>query len=183
MNKIFALATLPLLLLVSPAAGAEIKSLEAFQGMPAYPKFVVDNLWILIAAVLVFIMHLGFATLESGLTRQKNTVNILFKNLFIISVGLITYALTGFNTMYPGDFNGFLAINGPLSFDASESVAKLTAVYNPSYTYWSDFIFQAMFAATAATIVSGAVAERVKLNDFMLYATILVAFLYPIAGS
>ena len=85
MNKNFALATLPLLLLVSPAAGAEIKSLETFQGMPAYPKFVVDNLWILGAAVLVFIMHLGFATLESGLTRQKNTVNILFKNLFIIS--------------------------------------------------------------------------------------------------
>ena len=159
----------------------EVKTMEEFQAMPlAYPKFMVDNLWLLIAAALVFIMHLGFATLETGLTRQKNTVNILFKNLFIISVGIITYALTGFNTMYPGEFNGYLAILGPIGF--TDSVANLTSNY-ADYTYWSDFIFQAMFAATAATIVSGAVAERVKLTGFMLYATLLVAFLYPIAGS
>jgi Amt family ammonium transporter len=125
-------------------------------------------------------MHLGFATLETGLTRQKNTVNILFKNLFIISIGIVSYALTGFNTMYPGDFNGFLAIKGMIGFDGD--VANLTNQY-ADYTYWADFIFQAMFAATAATIVSGAVAERVKLSGFMLYATILVAFIYPIAGS
>lgn len=159
----------------------EVTSLEGFAEMPlAYPKFMIDNLWILLAAALVFIMHLGFATLEAGLTRQKNTVNILFKNVFIISVGIITYALTGFNTMYPGDFNGFLSILGPIGFD--DDVANLTVNY-ADYTYWSDFIFQAMFAATAATIVSGAVAERIKLPSFMLYATILVAFLYPIAGS
>ncbi len=161
--------------------GAEIKSMEEFQNTPlVYPKFIVDNLWILIAAALVFVMHLGFATLESGLTRQKNTVNILFKNLFIISIGLITYALTGFNTMYPDDFNGFLAIRGTLGF--TDQVANLTSAY-ADYTYWTDFIFQAMFAATAATIVSGAVAERVKLTSFMVYATLLVAFFYPIAGS
>ncbi len=162
---------------------AEITSIEAFQQMPiAYPKFMIDNLWLLMAAALVFIMHLGFATLESGLTRQKNTANILFKNLFIISVGLITYALTGFNTMYPGDFNGFLSIGGPIGFAASDKVAKVTAAY-ADYTYWSDFIFQAMFAATAATIVSGAVAERVKLSSFMIFTTLLVAFCYPISGS
>lgn len=161
--------------------GEDITSLEGFASMPlAYPKFMVDNLWILISAALVFIMHLGFATLETGLTRQKNTVNILFKNVFIISIGIITYALTGFNTMYPGDFNGFIAILGPIGF--TDDVANLTANY-ADYTYWADFIFQAMFAATAATIVSGAVAERIKLPSFMLYATILVAFLYPIAGS
>ena len=161
---------------------AGITTMEGFQSTPlVYPKFMVDNLWILIAAALVFIMHLGFATLESGLTRQKNTVNILFKNIFIISVGLITYALTGFNTMYPGDgFNGYLAIMGPIGFEGD--VANLTSNY-ANYTYWADFIFQAMFAATAATIVSGAVAERVKLTGFMVYATLLVAFLYPIAGS
>ena len=173
----------PLLLLAgaSRVFGADFKTLEEFQNIPlVYPKFVVDNLWILIAAALVVIMHLGFATLESGLTRQKNTVNILFKNLFIISVGLITYALTGFNTMYPGDFNGYLSIKGAIGF--TEEVANLTSAY-ADYTYWSDFIFQAMFAATAATIVSGAVAERVKLPSFMFYATILVAFFYPIAGS
>jgi len=164
------------------ALAEEITSMEGFQSMPlVYPKFMIDNLWILISAAFVFIMHLGFATLETGLTRQKNTVNILFKNVFIISVGIITYALTGFNTMYPGDFNGYLAILGPIGFGGDE-VANLTANY-ADYTYWSDFIFQAMFAATAATIVSGAVAERVKLTGFMIYATILVAFLYPIAGS
>ncbi|MDP6018987.1 MAG: ammonium transporter, partial [Candidatus Latescibacteria bacterium] len=141
---------------------------------------MVDNLWILIAAALVFVMHLGFATLETGLTRQKNTVNILFKNVFIINVGIITYALTGFNTMYPGAFNDFISLGGPIGFE--DDVANLTAKY-ADYTYWSDFIFQAMFAATAATIVSGAVAERVKLTGFMAYATILVAFFYPIAGS
>jgi len=161
--------------------GEDITSLEGFQSMPlVYPKFMIDNLWILIAAALVFIMHLGFATLETGLTRQKNTVNILFKNVFVISVGIITYALTGFKTMYPGDFNGIISILGPIGFD--DDVANLTVNY-ANYTYWSDFIFQAMFAATAATIVSGAVAERVKLTSFMLYATILVAFFYPVAGS
>ncbi len=161
--------------------GEEFTSLEGFQAIPlAYPKFMVDNLWILIAAALVFVMHLGFATLETGLTRQKNTVNILFKNVFIINVGIITYALTGFNTMYPGAFNDFISLGGPIGFE--DDVANLTAKY-ADYTYWSDFIFQAMFAATAATIVSGAVAERVKLTGFMAYATILVAFFYPIAGS
>ena len=80
--------------------GEDFTTVEAFQSMPlAYPKFMVDNLWILIAAALVFIMHLGFATLESGMTRQKNTVNILFKNLFIISAGILTYALCGVNIM------------------------------------------------------------------------------------
>jgi ammonium transporter, Amt family len=180
-----AVLTAPLALAVlagsSPAAAQDFTTMEAFQAMPlAYPKFMIDNLWILISAALVFIMHLGFATLETGLTRQKNTVNILFKNLFIVSVGIVSYALTGFNTMYPGDFNGFIAIKGWIGFDGD--VANLTNQY-ADYTYWTDFIFQAMFAATAATIVSGAVAERVKLSGFMLYATLLVAFAYPIAGS
>ena len=72
--------------------------------------FTVNNLWVMIAAMLVFIMHLGFAMVESGLTRAKNTVNILFKNSFIIAIGVITYALVGFNTHYPGDFNGWFSI-------------------------------------------------------------------------
>ncbi len=159
-------------------------SVEAFQTMPlAYPKFMVDNLWVLISAALVFIMHLGFATLETGLTRQKNTVNILFKNLFILSSGILTYALCGFNIMYPGDewiIADVLALKGAIGFDSD--VANLTNQY-ANYTYWSDFIFQAMFAATAATIVSGAVAERVKLSGFMLYAVILVTLGYTVAGS
>lgn len=158
-------------------------TMESFAAEPlAFPKFMVDNLWILIAAALVFIMHLGFATLEAGLSRQKNAVNVLFKNVFIICIGLLTYALCGFNTMYPGDFNGYLAIKGVIGFPAGEEVANLTNAY-ADYTYWADFIFQAMFAATAATIVSGAVAERVKLSSFMIFATLLVAIAYPITGS
>ena len=160
-------------------------TMEEFQAMPlAYPKFMVDNLWILIAAALVFLMHLGFATIESGLTRQKNTVNILFKNVFIISMGVLTYAFWGFNSMYPGDFNGWFALGTPIAngFEGADALANMTSNY-ADYTYWTDFIFQAMFAATAATIVSGAVAERIKLGSFMIGATLLVAFVYPITGS
>ncbi|MGJ8676334.1 MAG: ammonium transporter [Akkermansiaceae bacterium] len=156
---------------------------ETFKGTPDYATFAVNNLWILISAALVFIMHLGFATLESGLCQRKNTVNILFKNCFIIAMGVLTYYMTGFKSHYPGDawiIDGILAINGPASVEAGS--ADFTAEY-ADYTYWADFIFQAMFAATAATIVSGAVAERVKLGSFLVFATILVAFLYPIAGS
>jgi Amt family ammonium transporter len=128
-------------------------------------------------------MHLGFALLEIGLTRQKNTINILFKNMFIITVGLLLYCLVGFNLMYPGDFNGFLGFAGigldaPLTPDGSLDLA-----YNEGYTYWTDFLFQGMFAATAATIVSGAVAERMKIGSFMIFTILYVGLIYPIAGS
>lgn len=156
---------------------------EAFEASPEYVKFALNNLWILISAALVFIMHLGFATLESGLCQRKNTVNILFKNCFIISMGVLTYYFVGFNTHYPSEWmiEGVFAIGGAAG--ATAGSGDFTSAYNPGYTYWADFIFQAMFAATAATIVSGAVAERVKLGSFLVFATILVAFLYPIAGS
>jgi len=149
--------------------------------------FMVNNLWILLAAALVFLMHLGFSCVESGLTQSKNTVNILFKNVFIICMGILTYAVWGFNSMYPGDnwlIDGFFALGGPIAngFSGEAAVANLTGEY-ADYTYWSDFIFQAMFAATAATIISGAVAERIKLPAFMLAATVIVFLFYPITGS
>jgi len=155
--------------------------------VPTFDFFTVSMLWTVIAAAMVFIMHLGFATLEAGLTQSKNTVNILFKNVWIISIGLLTYALLGFNTHYPVDswqIEGWLGINGPIT--------DLSGPGNDDWSYgglslamtaYGDFIFQAMFAATAATIVSGAVAERVKLSSFMVFSTILVAFGYTIAGS
>lgn len=170
------------------AAAPAYKTYEEFAASPAFPKFIVDNLWILIAAGLVFIMHLGFATVESGLTQAKNTVNILFKNVFVVCMGVLTYALWGFHAMYPGDnwlAGGIFALGQPIANSFTEPaaiVANLTAAYN-NYTYWADFIFQAMFAATAATIVSGAVAERIKLSSFMVGATVLVLIGYPITGS
>ncbi|WFB37936.1 ammonium transporter [Kiritimatiellota bacterium B12222] len=150
----------------------------------------------MVATFMVFIMHLGFATLEAGLTRSKNTVNILFKNCGVLSLGLMTYAICGFSLMYPGFIDGQ---------DAEAVAAAGTAGnewfgfvkwgigpeegYNPltyadgNYTYWTDFLFQAMFAATCATIVSGAVAERIKLSSFLIFSAIFVGFFYPWMGS
>ena len=147
-------------------------------------RFVVDNLWLLISTALVFIMHLGFASLESGLTQAKNTVNILFKNTAIVAIGLITYLIIGFNLMYPGEAWTVSNWLGAFSFGASPAHdgSGMTPDY-AGYTYWSDFIFQAMFAATAATIVSGAVAERIKLGPFLVFSTLYVAIVYPIIGS
>jgi Amt family ammonium transporter len=145
--------------------------------------FVANNAWMMLAAALVFIMHLGFAMVESGLTRAKNTTNILFKNTFIICCGILTYFAVGFNLMYPGDFNGFLGFAGFGLAAGFEEGANTAAYADGGYTYWTDFLFQAMFAATAATIVSGAVAERIKLHSFMIFTTIFVAFVYTIAGS
>jgi len=142
--------------------------------------FTTNNLWMMLSAALVFIMHLGFATVESGLTRAKNTTNILFKNTFVVCSGILTYAVVGFNLMYPGEFNGWLGFAG---FGVGTDAAGLTSAYNAGYTYWTDFLFQAMFAATAATIVSGAVAERIKLSSFMVFSTVFVAFVYTILGS
>jgi Amt family ammonium transporter len=150
----------------------------------AFDFFVTSMVWTIVSAALVFVMHLGFATLEAGLTRSKNTVNILFKNVFIISIGLLTYALLGFNTHYPGDFNGYLSFGsmiGDLNADGGGAFGYGGVAL--CMTGYGDFIFQAMFAATAATIVSGAVAERVHLLGFMIFATILVGIAYPVAGS
>ncbi|WP_400076574.1 ammonium transporter [Winogradskyella sp. R77965] len=141
-----------------------------------------NNVWMMICTALVFFMHMGFAFLEIGLTRQKNTINILFKNIFIITVGLLLYCLVGFNLMYPGDFNGFIGFAG-FGLDAPMVDGALDLAYNEGYTYWTDFLFQGMFAATAATIVSGAVAERMKIGPFMIFTVIYVGIIYPLAGS
>jgi len=143
--------------------------------------FTINNVWMMVSIFLVFIMHLGFGALESGLTRSKNTINILFKNVMIVSIGLLTYTFIGFNLMYPGtefagDFFGFAG------FGLSLPENGLTPEYSEGYTYWTDFLFQAMFAATAATIVSGAVAERIKINAFLIFSVIYVGLVYPIVG-
>ncbi|MFV0539792.1 MAG: ammonium transporter [Aestuariibaculum sp.] len=146
----------------------------------------INNVWMMICTALVFFMHLGFAFLEIGLTRQKNTLNILFKNTFIITVGLLLYCLVGFNLMYPGFSEDALGVFGFAGFGLDSPITAqgaLDLTYNKGYTYWTDFLFQGMFAATAATIVSGAVAERIKIIPFMIFTIIYVGLVYPIVGS
>ena len=169
-----------------PEYQVEYNELVAEQGEHAYAFdfFTTSMLWTCIAAAMVFIMHLGFSTLEAGLCRSKNTVNILFKNVFIICIGILTYAVLGFNTHYPGDFNGWFSLGGPIGdLNADGGGTFGYGGLSLAMTGYGDFIFQAMFAATAATIVSGAVAERINLLGFLIYATILVGLVYPIAGS
>jgi Amt family ammonium transporter len=165
-------------------AAAEVVAEAAEAGISA-EMFTVNNTWMMVATFLVFIMHLGFASLESGLTRAKNTVNILFKNTGIIAIGLLTYAIIGFNLMYPAEWlkDGFLGVFDWGIENTMGDAANDTSAYNHGYTYWTDFLFQGMFAATAATIVSGAVAERIKLGSFLIFTVIYVAFVYPLAGS
>ena len=144
----------------------------------------VNNVWMMICTGLVFFMHLGFSFLEIGLTRQKNTINILFKNIFIICMGLLVYYIGGFNLMYPAFEDGDLGILKFAGFGIDAPINGMTAEYaSGGYTWWTDFLFQGMFAATAATIVSGAVAERIKLSSFMLFSLIYVGLVYPIVGS
>lgn len=146
--------------------------------------FEVDNLWVMVGAMLVFIMGLGFACVESGLARAKNCTNILFKNTVTPAIGLLTYALCGFALMYPGEAHWLVGqAFGFAGFGLHDPSAADPMAYNGKFTYWTDFLFQGMFAATAATIVSGAVAERVKLSSYMIFTTIYVALVYPILGS
>jgi Amt family ammonium transporter len=174
------------------AAPAEAAEAVTVEDMVLDVKFMIDNLWILLAGCMVFLMHPGFACVESGLTRSKNTVNILFKNTMIVCIGLMTYALCGFNLMYPG-FDEVVGIAGVLDIgavsgfitvagDQASQDANLTRAY-ADYTWYADFFFQAMFAATAATIVSGAVAGRIKLSSFLIFSAVFVGLCYPILGS
>ena len=144
----------------------------------------VNNVWMMVCTALVFFMHLGFSFLEIGLTRQKNTINILFKNFFVITMGLLLYCIGGFNLMYPGFEDGEIGLFKFAGFGISAPEGGMEFGYaDGGYTWWTDFLFQGMFAATAATIVSGAVAERIKLSGFMLFAILYVGIVYPIVGA
>ena len=152
--------------------------------MESTALFTANNVWMMVCTALVFFMHLGFSFLEIGLTRQKNTINILFKNFFIITIGLLLYAIGGFNLMYPGFEEGAAGFFKFAGFGIAAPEGGMTAAYaDGGYTWWTDFLFQGMFAATAATIVSGAVAERIKLTSFMLFSIIYVGLVYPIVGA
>jgi len=160
-------------------------TLESLKSDIANTLLTANNVWMMVCAALVFMMHLGFASVESGFTQSKNTVNILFKNTAIVAIGILTYTICGFNLMYPGDAGAGLMFP-PFGLDnfgiSNPANGDTVEYYNGSYTYYTDFLFQAMFAATAATIVSGAVAERIKLGPFLIFSTLFVGISYPITG-
>ena len=136
---------------------------------------LLDTMWVLIASFLVFIMHLGFTTIEAGLTRSKNTISIITKNVFTVAMGSIVFMVIGFTLAFSGGgkFIGdltYFMINGLSSVPWPGLMIPATAF----------FLFQAMFAATSATIVSGAVAERIKFSAYVIVSIVLVGLIYPI---
>jgi Amt family ammonium transporter len=140
--------------------------------------YAIDNMILFIAAVLVFFMQAGFAMLEAGFNESKNTVNILCKNVMDLSVGVFLYYVIGYGLMYPGEAfsGGWFGFGG---FGVSETPpAPEPGALNPQV----DWLFQVAFAATAATIVSGAVAGRMKFSAYLVYSAILTGLIYPISG-
>jgi Amt family ammonium transporter len=130
--------------------------------------------YFMVSTVLVFIMHAGFAMLEAGFTRSKNAANIIGKNLLTICIGMLTYYAIGFGLMYGNSVWGLFGSDMFFLYGTS---------YAPGATLEMDFAFQAMFAATAATIVSGAVAERMKFGAYLVVAVVMTAVIYPIVGA
>ena len=141
-------------------------------------KYIADTLWVLIAAFLVFFMQAGFAMVEAGFTRAKNAVNILMKNLIDFSMGSIAYWAIGFAIMFGagGWFMGFSGWFVPSETDAFSSLEWSSV---PTHAAW---LFQLVFAATAATIVSGAMAERTRFRSYLVYSVFITGIIYPIVG-
>jgi Amt family ammonium transporter len=175
-------------------------SLESLMSAYSDLRVGLDTVWVLVAAMLVFFMNAGFALVESGLTRAKNTVNILAKNFIVFAAASVSFWVLGWGLMF-GDGNAWLGLKGlwfvsgadnspALGSDYSSANPFSTAVYEGVYSainwspvpLWAKFFFQLVFAGTAATIVSGAVAERIKFGSFLVFSFILVALIYPISG-
>jgi Amt family ammonium transporter len=134
----------------------------------------IDTIWIMIAGFLVFFMHAGFSLVEIGFTRSKNTVNILMKNMLTIAVGVVTFYVIGFALMFGTDAVGLIGTSGFLVSGFGEFDFGI-----PTLGFW---FFQAVFAATAATIVSGAVAERIKFAAYLILAVVITSITYPVVG-
>ncbi|MFD3156972.1 ammonium transporter [Haloimpatiens sp. FM7330] len=136
--------------------------------------FLLNSMWVLIAAILVFIMHAGFAMVEIGFTQSKNAVNIIMKNFVTVSIGVIGFFVIGYGIMYGKDIfsvfgsNGFMLINVPKT--------------SSGISFEIFFFFQAIFAATCATIVSGAMAERTKFTSYIIFCIIITTLIYPLIG-
>lgn len=141
---------------------------------------VIDTLWVLLAGVLVFFMNLGFAAVESGFARSKNTVNILSKNFIVFAVSSLGFMVLGWGLMFGGD-NPILGTQNLFILNSS-NLDFYRETLNPNVPFWGKFFFQLVFCGTAATIVSGAVAERVKYISFIVFSFVLTLVIYPIVG-
>lgn len=140
----------------------------------------LDTLWVLIASFLVFLMHLGFAMVETGFTRAKNAVNIIMKNIMTISLAAIVFMTIGFSIAFGDSISGFMG--SPTQYLLIKGVSMEAVWSGTTVAALAFFIFQMMFAGTAATIVSGAVAERIKFVGYVIFAVVIVALIYPVIG-
>ncbi|WP_147110196.1 ammonium transporter [Tateyamaria sp. syn59] len=166
------------------AALAVLPTFALAQDAPGFDEigpYIMTTLLFCMAGFLVFFMAAGFAMLEGGLVRSKNVTMQMTKNIGLFSIAAIMYWLVGFNTMYPGDFNGYFAIGGQTVLDPVGVAAADAALDYASVG--SDFFFQLVFVAATASIVSGALAERIKLWPFLIFVVVLTGFMYPISGS
>jgi len=179
-----------LLLLMGPVrVQAQESGIEEVMKQVADLKIATDTVWVLVTAFLVFFMNLGFGMVESGLCRAKNTVNILAKNFIVFAIASIGFWIIGWGVMF-GDGNGFLGLKGLLFVSGADNSPATGEAYQGIYgaiswtgvPLWAKFFFQLVFAGTAATIVSGAVAERIKFKSFIVFSFIIIAIMYPITG-
>ena len=144
--------------------------------------YIMTTLLFLMAGFLVFFMAAGFAMLEGGLVRSKNVTMQMTKNIALYSIAAIMYWLVGFNPMHPGEFNGYVGsffvptVLDPVGIAAADAALDYASI-------GSDFFFQLVFVAATASIVSGALAERIKLWPFLIFVVVLTGFMYPISGS
>ncbi len=170
-----------LLVAVSVAVSSKVAlAQEAGEAVDLGVGYALDNTFLFLAAVLVFFMQAGFAMVEAGFNSSKNVVNILFKNSMDICVGVLLFFMVGFGIMYPtlysdSEVSGYFAFGG---FGLDNYVITADRTFSPEV----DWLFQAVFAATAATIVSGAVAGRMKVGSYLLYSALLTGLIYPISG-
>jgi ammonium transporter, Amt family len=152
-------------------------------------KIALDTVWVLFTAFLVFFMNLGFAMVESGLCRAKNAVNILAKNFIVFAISTAAYWILGFGLMY-GDGNALIGLKGLLFASGADNSPATGDAYTGVYSalswtgvpFWAKFFFQLVFCGTAATIVSGAVAERIKFGSFLVFSIAICAVIYPVTG-
>ena len=180
-----ALMFIALCICVLPASAQAQSAAPAIDNV----KVAMDTMWTLLTAFLVFFMNLGFALVESGLCRAKNAVNILFKNYIVFAISSVAFLLLGFGLMF-GDGNGFVGMSGLFFAGGADNSPQTGAAYQGVYSalnwtsvpLWAKFFFQLVFAGTAATIVSGAVAERIKFSAFVLFSFVMVGLVYPVVG-